>query len=107
MTVPVAFAASGESAFKKALSEYDACFVSQIEKFKSLCEPADQVSIAIVNGCPKEFRQFESATIRWLGADKGTELAAKLFPVRKDQAIAALMRERLKHPCPSAKIPPE
>lgn len=86
--------------FSKSIANYDRCYVHQLDIFKRLCEPAEQVAIAIVNGCPEEMGDFIAAATKSMGPEKAHELGRQLSGKRQEQAIAALMRERLVNPCP-------
>ncbi|WP_027060537.1 hypothetical protein [Mesorhizobium loti] len=92
------FASSDD--FSDSIKAFDRCYVQQLDMFRHLCDPADKVATNIVNGCPKEMRDFIDAASKTWGAPRAYELAAQLGKKRQDQAIAALMRERLQHPCP-------
>lgn len=85
--------------FTESIKAFDRCYVGQLDLFRELCEPADQVAIAIVNGCPDEMGDFISAATRTMGPEKARELGGQLSQKRQEQAIAALMRQRLVHPC--------
>ncbi|RWD50868.1 MAG: hypothetical protein EOS25_05030 [Mesorhizobium sp.] len=82
------------------MEAFDQCYLQQLEVFKTSCESADQLAIAIVNGCPNEMADFRSAAIRTFGLDKANQFGTQYSQKRQEQAIASLMRARLKNPCP-------
>lgn len=84
---------------EQRLAEYNRCYLEQLDLFKPLCEPVEMVAIAIVQGCPNEFTALREAMMRSVGYERGLGLADHMISIRKEQAIASLLRHRLQHPC--------
>lgn len=85
--------------FDDAFTAYNSCYLEQLELYASSCEPADFIAIAVVRGCPVELDKIRSQTIRIWGPERATEYEERLLEIRKEQAIASIMKRRLEHPC--------
>lgn len=96
----LAIAATTSAAFADTSKReaFQGCLSAGVEKFKDLCEPADQVARAILFECKTQLTDLVISLPLSPNTDK-VALAEKHRLDKTEEVLSLLLEYRLQHPC--------